>query len=49
MLMSFSMGIVLLRQGDQFVAQVPLLNFKTSAPEQIENLIEVSDSVNHRW
>lgn len=49
MLMSFSMGIVLLRQGDQFVAQVPLLNFKTFASEQIENLIEVSDSVTHRW
>jgi hypothetical protein len=49
MLMTHSVGIVLLQLDGQFVAQVPLLNFQTFASELVKDLIEVSESDTRRW
>jgi len=43
------MGIVLLQYEGKFVAQVPLLNFRTFASEKVEDLVEVSEAGTRRY
>ena len=44
-----SIGIVLLSHNEEFVAQIPLLNFQAFAPQKVQDLVEVSESDTERW